>query len=179
MLTCNAAQDEPVRCNGEANGVATVTPTGGNGGYSFLWDNGEMTATATALNAGPHTVTVTDSKGCLTSCQVDIAEPSILTCNAAQDEPVRCNGEANGVATVTSTGGNGGYSFLWDNGEMTATATALNAGPHTVTVTDSKGCLTSCQVDIAEPPVLTCNACLLYTSPSPRDQRGSRMPSSA
>ena len=26
---------------------------------------------------------------------------------------------------------------------------------------------------------LTANACLLYTSPSPRDQRGSRMPSSA
>ena len=26
---------------------------------------------------------------------------------------------------------------------------------------------------------LTTNACLLYTSPSPRDQRGSRMPSSA
>ena len=24
-----------------------------------------------------------------------------------------------------------------------------------------------------------CNYCLLYTSPSPRDQRGSRMPSSA
>ena len=24
-----------------------------------------------------------------------------------------------------------------------------------------------------------CSACLLYTSPSPRDQRGSRMPSSA
>ena len=24
-----------------------------------------------------------------------------------------------------------------------------------------------------------CNSCLLYTSPSPRDQRGSRMPSSA
>ena len=26
---------------------------------------------------------------------------------------------------------------------------------------------------------IPCNACLLYTSPSPRDQRGSRMPSSA
>ena len=25
----------------------------------------------------------------------------------------------------------------------------------------------------------TCQGCLLYTSPSPRDQRGSRMPSSA
>ena len=28
-------------------------------------------------------------------------------------------------------------------------------------------------------PVITLNGCLLYTSPSPRDQRGSRMPSSA
>ena len=27
--------------------------------------------------------------------------------------------------------------------------------------------------------IKTVNACLLYTSPSPRDQRGSRMPSSA
>ena len=29
------------------------------------------------------------------------------------------------------------------------------------------------------PPVDQDNDCLLYTSPSPRDQRGSRMPSSA
>ena len=28
-------------------------------------------------------------------------------------------------------------------------------------------------------PTVTINICLLYTSPSPRDQRGSRMPSSA
>ena len=27
--------------------------------------------------------------------------------------------------------------------------------------------------------VMSCTICLLYTSPSPRDQRGSRMPSSA
>ena len=30
-----------------------------------------------------------------------------------------------------------------------------------------------------EPALLNSHACLLYTSPSPRDQRGSRMPSSA
>ena len=32
---------------------------------------------------------------------------------------------------------------------------------------------------IDEVPTVDENACLLYTSPSPRDQRGSRMPSSA
>ena len=30
-----------------------------------------------------------------------------------------------------------------------------------------------------EPAAILCLTCLLYTSPSPRDQRGSRMPSSA
>ena len=32
---------------------------------------------------------------------------------------------------------------------------------------------------IMKNPLSTADACLLYTSPSPRDQRGSRMPSSA
>ena len=34
-------------------------------------------------------------------------------------------------------------------------------------------------IDIGAPVGTPCMACLLYTSPSPRDQRGSRMPSSA
>ena len=39
--------------------------------------------------------------------------------------------------------------------------------------------VTSPQVDAMFVGFGLCNACLLYTSPSPRDQRGSRMPSSA
>ena len=34
-------------------------------------------------------------------------------------------------------------------------------------------------VYICDECIELCNDCLLYTSPSPRDQRGSRMPSSA
>ena len=151
-LTCSASEDSPVVCNGESNGQATVTPDGGNGGYTFLWDNGETTATATDLDAGLHTVTVTDSKDCTTTCTVTINEPEAeLTCSASEDSPVVCNGESNGQATVTPDGGNGGYTFLWDNGETTATATALDAGLHTVTVTDSKDCTTTCQVEILQP----------------------------
>jgi len=56
-----AALVSDVVCNGESNGSASVTPVGGNGGNTFLWDNGETTATATMLDAGVHTVTVTDS----------------------------------------------------------------------------------------------------------------------
>ncbi len=157
-LTCTAVQDQAVRCNGESNGQATVTPAGGNGGNTYLWDNGETNATATMLNAGLHTVTVTDNQGCTTSCSVTITQPSALTCTAVQDQAVRCNGESNGQATVTPTGGNGGNTYLWDNGETNATATMLNAGLHTVTVTDNQGCTTSCSVTITQPAPLTCTA---------------------
>jgi hypothetical protein len=37
-LTATAVQDSPVVCFGEANGVATVTPVGGNGSYTYAWD---------------------------------------------------------------------------------------------------------------------------------------------
>ncbi|NNM16779.1 MAG: hypothetical protein HKO56_08980, partial [Bacteroidia bacterium] len=143
-LTCSIVEDNPVVCNGESNGVATVTPAGGNGGFTYLWDNAETTQQATALSAGVHTVTVTDLEGCTSSCSATINEPSELTCSIVEDNPVACNGESNGVATVTPVGGNGGFTFLWDNAETTQQATALSAGVHTVTVTDSEGCTSSC-----------------------------------
>jgi|GEM_PF-7090238 len=158
-LSCSAVENSPVVCFGESNGVATVTPIGGNGTYSFLWDNGETTATAVALNAGLHSVTVTDFKGCLTSCDILINQPTaVLSCSASEDFPVVCNGESNGVATAIASGGNGNYAYLWDNGETTATATALNAGLHTITITDDKGCTTTCDITINEPAaILSCN----------------------
>ena len=45
------------------------------------------------------------------------------------------------------------------------------------TLTDSKSMITLESMEFPEPVISV--ACLLYTSPSPRDQRGSRMPSSA
>ena len=36
-----------------------------------------------------------------------------------------------------------------------------------------------CEVDFNENTLDSCSGCLLYTSPSPRDKRQSRMPSSA
>ena len=156
-ISCSAIEDNPVVCKGESNGQATVSAIGGNNGYTYLWDNGETTATATLLNVGIHTVTVTDSKDCTTTCSITINEPSDnLSCTATEIEPVTCRGEATGEAAVLPQGGNGGYTYLWDNGETTATATALDAGLHTVIVTDSKNCTTSCTVMINEPQVLSC-----------------------
>ena len=160
ILTATCTLDSDVMCNGESNGVSTISTTGGNGGNTFLWDNGETTATASGLDAGTHSVTVTDMLGCTAVCSVDIGEPAILTASCALDSDVVCNGENNGIATISSTGGNGGNTFLWDNGETTATATGLDAGIHSVTVTDILGCTAECTVEIGEPAILTATCTL-------------------
>ncbi|MTH18308.1 SprB repeat-containing protein, partial [Flavobacterium sp. LC2016-01] len=158
VLSCSVVQNDPAKCYGDSNGKATVTPIGGNGEYTYLWDNGETTAQATGLNAGNHTVTVTDKLGYKTTCTVVIGQPqSALTCSVIQNKAVTANGLSNGEATVTPLGGNGGYAYAWDNGETTQKAVGLNAGLHTVTVTDSKGCKTTCTVTITEPNVLSCS----------------------
>jgi hypothetical protein len=148
LLTCNAQQDQPVSIFGASNGVATVTAFGGNGDYTYLWDNGETTATAIALNSGSHTVTVTDSKGCETTCNVTITEPGALYCNTELINNVNCFDEANGGAKVISTGGVEPFTYLWDNGETSQTAVALLPGNHSVKVTDKNGAFTTCTVNI-------------------------------
>ena len=58
------------------------------------------------------------------------------------------------------------------NGFLTAQGWGTANDFHTTTAGTSEGWL-------IQEIVLTAGTCLLYTSPSPRDQRGSRMPSSA
>ncbi|WP_343584537.1 gliding motility-associated C-terminal domain-containing protein [Flavobacterium sp.] len=150
-LSCSIIQNKAVTSNGLSDGEATVTPIGGNVGYTYLWDNNETTQKAVGLSAGLHSVTVTDSKGCTTTCTVTITQPDVFSCSISQDSAVKCFGENTGKATITAVGGNGDYTYLWDNGETTAQAIALSAGVHNVTVTDKLNYTTTCSVTISQP----------------------------
>ena len=165
-LTCSAVETTSVDCRGNATGVATVTPNGGTAPYTYLWDvaaGSQTSATATGLAAGTYTVTVTDARGCTTTCNVTITEPAEdLTCSAVETTSVDCRGNATGVATVTPNGGTAPYTYLWDvaaGSQTSAIASNLAAGTYSVTVTDARGCTTTCNVTITEPAEdLTCSA---------------------
>ncbi len=222
-----------VLCNGESNGEATANATGGQSPYSYSWDNGETTATATNLNVGNHTVTVTDDNGCTSNETVTITEPNVITLSISSTDAscgssdgsatvsasggtgtfdymwndpsnqttatannlaggnyevtvtddngcsetanivvnnatgptvtignvsqVSCNGLSDGSATANVSGGQSPYTYSWDNGETTAAVTNLNAGDHTVTVTDDNGCVSSATVTITEPTAIVLN----------------------
>jgi hypothetical protein len=128
---------------------------GGNGGNTYLWDNAETTATATKLTAGIHTVTVTDSKGCTTSCDVTIGEPKVLSASATATAESCAGGD--GSIALTVTGGTSGYTFNWTKvGDATYNSivedpSGLSAGTYNVTVTDANKCTTTASATVNGP----------------------------
>ncbi len=150
-----------VSCFGGNNGSITVNATGGvptlqysnNGGLSYQFSN-----VFSGLSQGTYSVVTKDGNGCQTSTSiVTITEPPVLTTTTSQTN-LLCYGATNGTATAMPTGGTPGYTYLWiPIGGTGATGTNLSAGPYTVTVTDTKSCVTTATVNIVStlaPPAI-------------------------
>ena len=142
-------------CN-HANGTASSTPVGGTPPYTYLWSNGHTTQNITNLPAGTYTVTVTDANSCTAVTSVtltNIAGPSLQVLGFVDET---CS-YGNGSATVNAINGVLPYSYLWSNGNTSATATNLHAGTYTCTVTDSNHCTAMNSVTITNTPGPTIN----------------------
>lgn len=125
-------------CGGGANGSATANVTGGVAPFTYLWSNGQKTATATGLNVGNYTVTATDANGCSRMSNVIIATQANFTVNVAKTDAA-C-GSTNGSATVNAIGTSGVVSYKWSTGAISQTISGIAAGSYTVTVMDGSGC---------------------------------------
>ena len=145
-------------CNGDCDGSALVTPSGGVPPYSYSWTGGNAAGqTINAIGglcAGSYTVTITDFIGCSFIQNVTITEPIILSVSVAGIS-ANCNGSCDGQATATPAGGTAPYTYLWSTGSTTPTVTALCAGNYSVIITDSKGCQTNGNVIISEGVLIT------------------------
>ena len=132
-------------CNGDNSGTATVVASGGTSGYTYSWDNGQITPTATNLLASVYNCIVTDMNGCSVSSNVTVSQPSILSATISANNSVSCNGGNNGSASVNVTGGVFPYSYLWTGlqsptNQTLSTATGLYAGTYDVYTSDANGC---------------------------------------
>ncbi|WP_282070304.1 beta strand repeat-containing protein, partial [Olleya namhaensis] len=156
--TCNnlsvTGASNPAICFGESNGSITATVTGGSGNFNYSWDTIPNTTTSVSnLPAGDYTITVTDTvTQCTTSTTITINEPNILS-SAIAVSNILCKDDATGSLDLAVNGGNGGYTFLWNDTNASTTEDLINvvAGTYTVTITDSKGCETTQSATILEP----------------------------
>lgn len=128
---------------GASDGSIQITMTSGSGNYSYNWNGLGTTNSLSNLSVGNYPLTVTDNTQ---SCSLD----TIFSLNSSNAPVINgvtivnesCTGAADGRATISVSGGSGGYTYVWGNGvtSTSATATGLAAGTYPFTVTDGAGC---------------------------------------
>ena len=148
-LVTSIVVSEEIDCNGNNTGAVAAVASGGNGPYTFLWDNTSVDSVNTSLLAGPVSVTISDQNGCSEIADFVLIEPTMMTLTSA-NTLVSCFNGNDGTATALPDGGTPPYSFLWENGQTTQTATGLSQGTTTVDVTDASGCIMNTSVNISQ-----------------------------
>ncbi len=147
-------ESKDVTCFGEEDGSASII-TNGNPA-SYVWDNGEETAQAINLDAGIHTVVVTNEDDCIDTASVEIFQPTDpLRASIEVISEINCFGENTGLLKATSSGGNGVYRLEWNNEVRSEMNDNLEAGTYTVTLTDQQGCTHTTSADLAQPAALS------------------------
>jgi len=158
-VTASIALGGEISCNAANDGNLTAAVIGGNGGTTYLWNDGTGTSFNNGLSVGSYVVVATDSKGCMDTTEIYLAEPSALSISVTETD-VSCFGFNDGTITATATGGTvigiQQYIYDWTSGlneqVVFSTATGLAPGIYTVTATDDNGCtITSETVYITQP----------------------------
>lgn len=151
LLDILSQQINNVRCFGECNGSATAQGINGRSPYQYVWNDplNQLTPTADSLCAGTYLVQVTDDRGCTSIDSILLIEPAPLTASLFTT-PDYCGGICAGTAIASPSGGNGSYSYSWNDpqNQSTAVATDLCPGTFTVTITDQRGCVYTDSVQV-------------------------------
>jgi hypothetical protein len=146
---------ENVSCNGLSDGTATVSASGGNPSYEYLWSTvpAQTAQTATGLSAGTYSVTVTDGVSATITSSIAVSQPDMLEASASVSKAVTCYQGSDGEITVSVGGGTTTYSYAWSTSpvQSAVTATGLSVGTYSVTVTDANGCTAASSASITQP----------------------------
>jgi gliding motility-associated-like protein len=139
---------------GNANGGVSLTVAGGTMPYSYLWNGTIPDQNPTDLQAGDYSVIVTDANGCTAELTTTVTTPEELLASATQVD-VSCNGGADGIIDLTTTGGTAPFTYQWTNGSLDEDPTGLTAGDISGTVMDANGCQAMVTLTLQEPDAIT------------------------
>ncbi|MDX2429689.1 MAG: gliding motility-associated C-terminal domain-containing protein [Bacteroides sp.] len=169
QLTALLNSSSDVSCYGGDNGSASMTPGGGTGGYIYSWDgqdNGLVSGDEdpTDLIADTYNLTIYDASGCSRTFIdfVEIVEPAIIEASVLSFIDVSCNGESDGSADLSPSGGLAPYTFSWTGRTSSYVSGDQNpinmpADIYDLSITDANGCNMAFPgiLNISEPPALS------------------------
>lgn len=131
---------QTISCVNGQDGSLTINAFGGMAPYSYNWDDGSEGFQRMNLGAGTYSVTVTDMNGCSLNSSITLNNPQPISIIQNITHPVSCINSTDGALTATVTGGTPPYTYNWENGSTSPSASNLGCGSHAVTITDANGC---------------------------------------
>ena len=138
---------QSISCYNETNGSIQLDVSGGDGNYTYLWNDPAFMnmSTITDLDAGAYSVTVTDGNNCDYSTFILLEEPNELVLTIDNIVNVLCGGVENGSIELSISGGTMPYQYDWDNNGIgdiddPEDLYGLSAGVYSLTVVDASGC---------------------------------------
>ena len=144
-------------CNNGCDGTINITPNGGTGVTNISWNGQGVGFNLVNQCAGTYTYNLIDAAGCTYSSSVTLNNPPPLQQPTITPTNPTCFGYNNGSAIVNPTSGVPPYTFLWNNGQTTQTATNLLSGNYSVTVYDLYNCPATQNTTLVDPPMVTIN----------------------
>lgn len=131
------------------SGGSVVLNANTGSGLSYAWKlngttiSGASSSSYTASAAGNYTVVVSSGGCTATSSAIAVSVNARPTASCSSNA-------ANATVTVVPSGGVAPYTISWNTSPVktTATASVSTSGSYTATVTDSRGCTTTCTTSI-------------------------------
>lgn len=149
-LNLNVDIVQNISCFGGNNGILKAIPTGGNGTYTYTWNNNQTGQSLPNISAGDYTITVKDGYNCTKSTSKTILQPEKInvTVNTALKSSPNIY-----TATLNVTGGISPYTCTLNNStEIIGTVIPnLNAGNYSLIVKDKNSCLQNATFSISTP----------------------------
>lgn len=163
------------------NGAINVTPSGGDGSYSYDWHYNYGAATysnqkdLTGIAGGTYTVTVMDGTGCPYQQSFTVGGIGSVNLALVSQTNITCYGTNNGQIVVSSSAGTTPYSYSTDNFvtlQSSGTFTGLLPGNYTLKARDANSVASnSVAVTITQPNEIVISATI--SNPSISDNDGS------
>jgi len=139
------------------DGTIDLTVSGGTAPYTYAWSNNATTQDLNNLSPGNYSVTITDNNGCTetASATINAIMCSGINLNVSATDAL-CNGDSNGSATVSASGGVSPYVFSWSTGAGNVNnISSLAANSYTVSVVDGVGCSDMTTFNVTEPAAVS------------------------
>lgn len=129
------------------SGAIQLSATGGYPPYSYLWQDGDTTASRAGLTPNLYRYVVTDVYGCARVDSLDLRP--IVPLISISDSLVHAScATPTGSIYITPSGGTAPYTYLWQDSITTQHRINVNARNYSLTVSDANGCKASTAITL-------------------------------